>query len=83
MRLSDAVLDACLCDVRAPLAGEPARDFGLSKEQADQALAALRQACRARSRWPDDWADWACCIHSCSVGCAGAGAGAGGGAGGS
>lgn len=50
MRLSDAVLDACLCDVRAPLAGEPARDFGLSKEQADQALAALRPWLNERQR---------------------------------
>jgi polyphosphate kinase 2 (PPK2 family) len=50
MRLADAVLDACLCDVRAPLAGEPARDFGLSKEQANQAMATLRPWLNERQR---------------------------------
>jgi polyphosphate kinase 2 (PPK2 family) len=50
MRLADAVLDACQCDVRAPLAGEPARDFGLSKEQATQAMAALRPWLNERQR---------------------------------
>ena len=50
MRLADAVLDACRCDVRAPLAGDPARDFGLSKEQARQAMAALRPWLNERQR---------------------------------
>ena len=50
MRLADAVLDACRCDVRAPLAGEPARDFGLGKEQARQAMAALRPWLNERQR---------------------------------
>jgi polyphosphate kinase 2 (PPK2 family) len=50
MRLPDAVLDACLCDVHAPLAGDPARDFGLSKEQAQQAMTALRPWLNERQR---------------------------------
>ena len=50
MRLPDAVLDACLCDVDAPLAGDPARDFGLDKTQGQQALAALRPWLNERQR---------------------------------
>lgn len=42
MRLTDAILDACLCVVQAPLAQDPARDFGLSKEAAQAAMAALK-----------------------------------------
>jgi polyphosphate kinase 2 (PPK2 family) len=42
MRLADAILDACLCDPQAPLAQDPARDFGLSKEAAQQAMAGLK-----------------------------------------
>lgn len=42
MRLPDAILDACLCDARAPLAQDPARDFGLGKSDAQQAMAALK-----------------------------------------
>ena len=50
MRLADAMLDACRCDVRAPLAGDPAHDFSLSKEQARQAMAALRPWLNERQR---------------------------------
>jgi polyphosphate kinase 2 (PPK2 family) len=50
MRLADAVLDACLCDPRAPLAGDPAHDFGLTKHQAQEAMAALRPWLNERQR---------------------------------
>lgn len=42
MRLADAILDACLCNAQAPLAGDAAEDFGLDKAQAQRALAELR-----------------------------------------
>lgn len=42
MRLVDAILDACRCDPQAPLAQDPARDFGLSKDAAQQAMASLK-----------------------------------------
>ncbi|WP_068829729.1 polyphosphate kinase 2 family protein [Pseudomonas sp. BMS12] len=42
MRLGDAILDACLCQTQAPLAGDPACTFGLSKSQALLAMAELR-----------------------------------------
>lgn len=42
MRLPDPILDACLCDTQAPLAGDPGHDFGLGKAQAQQAMADLR-----------------------------------------
>lgn len=50
MRLPDAILDACLCDPQAPLAQDPARDFGLSKAQARQTLEALRPWLNERQR---------------------------------
>lgn len=40
-RLPDELLDACRCDPRAPLAGGPARDFGLDKIAAKARLAEL------------------------------------------
>lgn len=42
MRLPDAVLDDCLCDPAAPLAGDPARRYGLDKLQAQTQLANLK-----------------------------------------
>ena len=50
MRLGDAILDACRCDAQAPLAGDPAGDFGLEKAHAQQALAALRPWLNRRQR---------------------------------
>ena len=50
MRLADAILDGCLCDVQAPLAGDPARNFGLDKAQAHEALAELRPWLNERQR---------------------------------
>ncbi|MDG1580047.1 hypothetical protein [Pseudomonas sp. GOM6] len=50
MRLADAILDACQCDVQAPLAADPAQDFGLDKAQAQQALAELRPWLNERQR---------------------------------
>lgn len=41
-RLPERILDDCLCDPRAPLAKDPARDFGLDKRSAQLALAELR-----------------------------------------
>ncbi|WP_339079865.1 PPK2 family polyphosphate kinase [Pseudomonas sp. TMP9] len=41
-RLPDELLDACRCDPAAPFAQDPARDFGLDKQQAHHALQALR-----------------------------------------
>lgn len=41
-RLPDRLLDDCLCDPRAPLAKDPARDFGLDKQGARAALVELR-----------------------------------------
>lgn len=50
MRLPDAILDACLCDARAPLAQDPARDFGLGKGEAQQAMAGLKPWLNERQR---------------------------------
>lgn len=41
-RLPDNLLDACRCDPTAPFGQDPARDFGLNKQDAQQALHALR-----------------------------------------
>jgi polyphosphate kinase 2 (PPK2 family) len=41
-RLPDNLLDTCLCDPTAPFGQDPARDFGLDKCSAQQALAELR-----------------------------------------
>lgn len=41
-RLPDSLLDACRCDPAAPLAQDPARDFGLRKHAAKLALDELR-----------------------------------------
>lgn len=41
-RLPDTLLDACQCDPAAPFGQDPARSFGLDKQQAQQALAYLR-----------------------------------------
>ncbi len=41
-RLPDSLLDACLCDPAAPFGQDPARDFGLDKCSAQQAMAELR-----------------------------------------
>ena len=42
-RLDDALLDSCRCDVAAPLAGDPARDFGLDKDDCLERFEALKQ----------------------------------------
>lgn len=42
-RLPDAILDDCLCDPAAPLAGDPARQYGLAKAQAQDQLALLKE----------------------------------------
>lgn len=41
-RLPDTLLDACWCNPAAPFGQNPADNFGLDKQQAKQALAALR-----------------------------------------
>jgi polyphosphate kinase 2 (PPK2 family) len=41
-RLPDSLLDACLCNPAAPFGQDPARDFGLDKCSAQQAMAELR-----------------------------------------
>ncbi len=41
-RLPDTLLDACRCDPAAPFGQDPARDFGLDKCRAQQAMAELR-----------------------------------------
>ncbi|WP_313055302.1 hypothetical protein [Pseudomonas lopnurensis] len=48
MRLPDAVLDDCLCDPAAPLARDPARQYGLDKAQAQEQLGALKAWLRER-----------------------------------
>jgi len=42
MRLPDSLLDDCLCDPGAPLGRDPARDYGLDKQQAQAQLAGLK-----------------------------------------
>ena len=41
-RLTDELLDACLCRPQAPLAGDPARSFGLDKAEAKARLEQLK-----------------------------------------
>ena len=41
-RLDDALLDSCRCDVAAPLASDPARDFGLDKDACQQRFEVLK-----------------------------------------
>ena len=43
MRLPDSLLDDCLCDPSAPLARDPARDYGLDRPQAQIQLAGLKE----------------------------------------
>lgn len=47
-RLPDAVLDDCLCNPAAPLAGDPARQYGLDKAQAQAQLHTLKGWLRER-----------------------------------
>ncbi|MHB1371879.1 MAG: polyphosphate kinase 2 family protein, partial [Pseudomonadaceae bacterium] len=47
-RLPDAVLDDCLCNPAAPLAGDPARQYGLDKAQAQAQLLTLKGWLRER-----------------------------------
>ncbi len=42
-RLDDALLDSCRCDVAAPLAGDPARDFGLDPDDCQQRFEELKR----------------------------------------
>lgn len=48
MRLSDAILDECLCDPAAPLARDPARCHGFDKLQAQTQLASLKDWLRVQ-----------------------------------
>lgn len=47
-RLPDAVLDDCLCNPAAPLAGDPARQYDLGKAQAQEQLQTLKGWLRER-----------------------------------
>ena len=47
-RLPDAILDDCLCNPAAPLAGDPARQYGLDKAQAQAQLLTLKGWLRER-----------------------------------
>ncbi|MGP0171625.1 polyphosphate kinase 2 family protein [Pseudomonas sp. NCHU5208] len=49
-RLADEWLDACLCQPDAPLAGDPARTFGLDKHAAKARLAHLKPWLLAQQR---------------------------------
>ena len=48
MRLADAILDDCLCNPAAPLARDPARDYGLDKAQAHAQLTELNEWLRVQ-----------------------------------
>lgn len=48
LRLPDDLLDDCLCSPDAPLAGDPARQYGLDKSHAHTRLAQLKEWLRVR-----------------------------------
>jgi polyphosphate kinase 2 (PPK2 family) len=47
-RLPDEILDDCLCRPDAPLAGDPARQYGLDKARAQERLAEIKEWLRER-----------------------------------